>query len=283
MGAVYEGVDSETGEVVAVKLLSASLAHEPDFRHRFQVGNQVPAVRPPEHSAALFGFGEQDERLFYAMELVVGSSLEEELGRGRTFFLARVTRIGIDVAIALRHAHDRGVIHRDIKPGNLLMTADGHVKLSDFGIARFFGGTSRRPPAACWGPPNSCRPSRRMAGLSPFRPLQPGRRSLRAIGAAAVVSRQFASGNPAQAANGAARAAQRGGPGRAPSNCSRSYRNCWKRTQRSESPRRPCCCDGLRPWNMPYRLASPVAPVSPADLAKPIELAETKATAALVK
>ena len=75
------------------------------------------------------------------MELVPGSSLEEELGRGRDFSWREVTRIGIETARALRHAHDRGVIHRDIKPGNLLMTAEGQVKLSDFGIARFFGGS----------------------------------------------------------------------------------------------------------------------------------------------
>ena len=141
MGTVYEAIHVETGEPAAVKLLSVILAHEADFRHRFQ--SEIETLRQLNHPniVRLFGFGEEDEHLFYAMELVPGSSLEEELGRGRDFSWREVTRIGIDMARALRHAHDRGVIHRDIKPGNLLLTAEGHVKLSDFGIARFFGGS----------------------------------------------------------------------------------------------------------------------------------------------
>jgi len=87
----------------------------------------------------LFGFGQQDDLLYFAMEYVDGSSLEEELLRGRRFDWREVACIGIEVCRALRHAHDRGVIHRDIKPANLLLARDGRVKLSDFGIARLFG------------------------------------------------------------------------------------------------------------------------------------------------
>jgi serine/threonine-protein kinase len=139
MGTVYEGVHVETGEPAAVKLLSESLVHEPDFRHRFEA--EIEALRKLNHPhiVRLFGFGQQGDHLFYAMELVAGSSLETELGRGRIFPWREALRIGIQLAQALRHAHDRGVIHRDIKPGNLLLTAEGEVKLSDFGIARLFG------------------------------------------------------------------------------------------------------------------------------------------------
>jgi serine/threonine-protein kinase len=73
------------------------------------------------------------------MELVAGSSLEQELSRGRRFDPREVVRIAVEVCKALRHAHDRGIIHRDIKPGNLLVGANGQVKIADFGIARFFG------------------------------------------------------------------------------------------------------------------------------------------------
>jgi serine/threonine-protein kinase len=141
MGTVFEGVNLETGEPAAVKLLSAALAEEEGFRGRFEA--EIETLRKLNHPniVRLFGFGEDDTRLFYAMELIDGNSLEEELSRGRRFDWREVVRIVIEICRALRHAHDRGVIHRDIKPGNLLLTANGQVKLSDFGIARLFGNT----------------------------------------------------------------------------------------------------------------------------------------------
>jgi serine/threonine-protein kinase len=141
MGTVFEGVNLETGEPAAVKLLSAALAEEEGFRGRFEA--EIETLRKLNHPniVKLFGFGEDDARLFYAMELIDGNSLEEELSRGRRFDWREVVRIVIEICRALRHAHDRGVIHRDIKPGNLLLTAGGQVKLSDFGIARLFGNT----------------------------------------------------------------------------------------------------------------------------------------------
>ena len=141
MGTVYEGVNLETGESAAVKVLSAELGHEPDFRNRF--ASEIETLRRLNHPniVRLFGFGEQEDELFYAMELVDGVSLEEEIRQGRRFTWREVIQIGSQTCQALRHAHDRGVIHRDIKPANLLWTAEATVKLSDFGIARFFGTT----------------------------------------------------------------------------------------------------------------------------------------------
>jgi serine/threonine protein kinase len=141
MGTVYEAVNVETGEPAAVKLLSPALAQEEGFRDRFQ--SEIETLRKLNHPniVQLFGFGEQDGRMFYGMELIDGNSLEEELGKGRRFDWREVVRIALEVCRALRHAHDRGVIHRDLKPGNLLLASSGQVKLSDFGIARLFGNT----------------------------------------------------------------------------------------------------------------------------------------------
>lgn len=141
MGAVYEGVHQETGETAAIKSLAPGLARESDFRQRFEV--EIETLRKLRHPniVRLFAFGEQDGLLYYAMELVNGRSLEDELHEGRRFDWREVSVIGIQMCHALRHAHDRGIIHRDIKPANLLMTPEGQVKLSDFGIARLFGNT----------------------------------------------------------------------------------------------------------------------------------------------
>lgn len=139
MGSVYRAINEETAEPAAVKILSSSLADDPDFRQRFEA--EIETLRKLRHPniVRLFGFGEEEGRLFYAMELVEGSTLQQELQNGRRFDWREVGRIGLDMCRALRHAHDRGVIHRDIKPANLLLGPEGHVKLSDFGIARLYG------------------------------------------------------------------------------------------------------------------------------------------------
>jgi serine/threonine-protein kinase len=139
MGAVYRAINDDTDEPAAIKILSPSMSKHRDFRQRFE--SEIETLKKLRHPniVRLFGFGEQDGLLFYAMELVEGTNLEQELQRGRLFTWREVAEIGVETCRALRHAHDRGVIHRDIKPANLLLTTEGHVKLSDFGIARLFG------------------------------------------------------------------------------------------------------------------------------------------------
>ncbi len=140
MGAVYEGVHVETDEPAAIKVLAPLMSQEPDFRQRFEA--EIETLKRLYHPniVQLFGFGEQDGHLFYAMELVDGVSLEDEVHQGRVFVWRDVARLGIDISRALRHAHDRGITHRDIKPANLLLTREARrIKLSDFGIAKLFG------------------------------------------------------------------------------------------------------------------------------------------------
>ncbi|HVU89825.1 MAG TPA: protein kinase [Pirellulales bacterium] len=141
MGTVYEGILRDTGEPAAIKILSATLAHDDGFRERFK--SEIETLRKLRHPniVRLYGFGEEDNHLFYAMELIVGRSLEDDLQAGRKFAWREVTDYAIQTCRALKHAHDRGVIHRDIKPANLLVSQEGQVKLSDFGIAKLFGST----------------------------------------------------------------------------------------------------------------------------------------------
>lgn len=143
MGTVYEGTHRDTGELVAVKVLSASMSHDEGFRERFESEIKTLKILRHPNIVRLLAHGEQLGMLFYVMELVVGSSLEDELQASRRFQWREVSQIGIQMSRALKHAHDHGVIHRDIKPANLLMAATGETKLSDFGIAKLFGASGQ--------------------------------------------------------------------------------------------------------------------------------------------
>ncbi len=145
MGAVYEAVYDQSGPQqglrVAVKALSPQMASAEGFRERFEA--EIVSLMQLSHEGIvqIYGKGEQDGMLFYSMELVEGTSLEEAISSGRRFNWRETLRIGIQVCRALKHAHDVGVVHRDIKPANLLLTSEGRVKIADFGIARFFHNT----------------------------------------------------------------------------------------------------------------------------------------------
>jgi len=140
MGSVYEAWDDSSGMRVAVKTLSPHLAMAEGFRDRFEA--EIESLKKLRHAGIvrLYGYGEQDGILFYSMEPVDGTSLEEEIAAGRRFGWHETLDIGVQVCRALKHAHDHGVVHRDIKPANLLLTQDGRIKIADFGIARLFGG-----------------------------------------------------------------------------------------------------------------------------------------------
>ncbi len=142
MGSVYAATDTQTAQRVAIKALTPQLAMAEGFRDRFEA--EIESLKTLRHDGIvrLFGYGEQDGVLFYSMELVDGVSLEDELKAGRRFSWREVTNIAIQLALALKHAHDHGIIHRDIKPANILLYDEDHVKLADFGIARLFGTTS---------------------------------------------------------------------------------------------------------------------------------------------
>jgi serine/threonine-protein kinase len=142
MGEVYEAVHVETGQPAAIKLLSPALASTEDFRDRFAAEIDSLRILNHAHIVKLFGFGEQEGLLYYAMEYVQGRTLESEIIAGRRFTWREVTTLGIQICKALKHAHDHGVIHRDLKPANLLLTADDNIKLLDFGIARLFGASN---------------------------------------------------------------------------------------------------------------------------------------------
>jgi eukaryotic-like serine/threonine-protein kinase len=147
MGSVYEAIDATTGRTVAVKTLAAHLGDDPSLRRRFAA--EIETLKSLRHPCIvqLLAFGEEDGQPYFAMELVRGKSLEQLLRSGRRFSWQETVETSLDVARALKSAHDHGVVHRDLKPANLLFldepAADVRVKLADFGIARLFGASGQ--------------------------------------------------------------------------------------------------------------------------------------------
>ena len=141
MGTVYLGIHQNTGARAAVKVLAPAYGGDPGFRERFDAEiRSLEKLRHP-NIVELHGYGEEEGTLFYAMELVEGTNLQQELAQGRRFQWREVVRLGVEICQALKHAHDHGIIHRDIKPANLLLARDERLKLTDFGIAKLFGNT----------------------------------------------------------------------------------------------------------------------------------------------
>ncbi|WP_308307734.1 serine/threonine-protein kinase [Streptomyces sp. ISL-10] len=136
MGEVWRGSDEVLGRPVAVKLLLGQNA-DPQAAARFRMEAQTAARLNHPGVVAVFDFGTWDGRFYLVMELVEGRSLAEELATDGPLSPERVAAVAAQAAAGLVSAHRQGIVHRDIKPGNLLADSEGAVKIGDFGIARF--------------------------------------------------------------------------------------------------------------------------------------------------
>ncbi len=136
MATIYRATDTGLGRDVALKLLRPEYLQDPDFSARFRQEAQAAASLSHPNVVTVYDYGEDPSGPFIVMELVDGEDLATILRRSGTLPPRQVARIGAGVARALAAAHARGLIHRDIKPGNVLIGTDGRVKVVDFGIAR---------------------------------------------------------------------------------------------------------------------------------------------------
>ena len=143
MAIVYLAHDRELDRVVAVKRLADNLSHDRSFRDRFLREAQLAAPLNHPNVVRVYDFGhDPDGRPFIVMEYVEGGSLAEALARDGALNPARVVAVARDCCAGLAYAHATGLVHRDLKPQNLLLEPDGRVKIADFGIARTLDGTS---------------------------------------------------------------------------------------------------------------------------------------------
>lgn len=136
MGEVWEATDHVIGRTVAIKILKDEYMGDPGFLERFRAEARHAALVNHEGIASVFDYGEENGSAFLVMELVPGEALSTILERDKSLSADKTLDIVAQTASALQAAHAAGLVHRDIKPGNLLITPDGRVKITDFGIAR---------------------------------------------------------------------------------------------------------------------------------------------------
>jgi serine/threonine-protein kinase len=139
MAKVHQGLDRQLGRQVAIKVLAPPFDRDREFVERFQREARAAAGLSHPNIVAVFDSGSDDGTHYIVTELVEGETLADRLRRDGPMPQAEAVAVAVDIARALAAAHERGLIHRDIKPGNVMLLPDARVKVVDFGIARAAG------------------------------------------------------------------------------------------------------------------------------------------------
>lgn len=141
MATVYRGTDLRLGRTVALKVLGGVLVNDPDFVERFTQEARATAALTHPNVVAVHDQGISDGFPFLVMEYVQGRTIREIMAQSGPFTSAHALEILSSILAGLSSAHDAGFVHRDIKPENVLITNDGHIKVTDFGLARVISDT----------------------------------------------------------------------------------------------------------------------------------------------
>lgn len=142
MGVVWKANDLVLDRYVALKILRPEMSEDDDFVSRFRREAKAAASLSHPNIVSIYDVGEDQGLHFIVMELVEGETLRDRLNREGRLQPEEALNIAAQICLGLAHAHDNNIIHRDIKPQNILLTEVGHVKVADFGIARALGGVS---------------------------------------------------------------------------------------------------------------------------------------------
>lgn len=158
MGVVYRGYDTALQRPVAVKVLAPHLVWEKDFVERFLREARTAAQLRHSNIVTVYDVGEQGGNYYIVMGFLEGETLSQMVARRGPLSVAEVASVVSQVASALDYAHGQGLVHRDIKPGNVIVDKEGHVTLTDFGIARAVEGTRLTSAGAILGTPEYMSP-----------------------------------------------------------------------------------------------------------------------------
>lgn len=137
MAVVYKALCHRLNRLVAVKILKDEFLHDDDFRRRFHAESQAVAMLSHTNIVSVFDVSKTGDVEYIVMELIDGLTLKQYMSKKGRLNWREALHFTTQIAKALEHAHSRGIIHRDIKPHNIMILRDGSVKVADFGIARF--------------------------------------------------------------------------------------------------------------------------------------------------
>ena len=137
MAVVYKAYDSIEDRIVAIKILKEEFASNEEFQRRFKNESKAIAVLSHPNIVKVFDVSFGDLIQYIVMEYIDGITLKEYIERNGVLPWSDAVNISIQILRGLQHAHDKGIVHRDVKPQNIMILADNTVKVTDFGIARF--------------------------------------------------------------------------------------------------------------------------------------------------
>src|SRR5262249_31077495 len=135
MGEVYRARDPRLGRDVALKVMAPGEGASEERLRRFEREARAPGARGPPNLLTVFDAGRHDGAPYLVFELLEGATLRRRLGSG-ALPLRKAVDVGVQIARGLAAAHEKGIVHRDLKPENVFLTADGQVKILDFGLAK---------------------------------------------------------------------------------------------------------------------------------------------------
>lgn len=167
MGVVYKATDPLIDRIVAIKTINLGLAQEEKDEYEGRFYQEAKAAGRLSHPniVTIYDVGKSGEVAYIAMEFLQGRELRDILNDGQTLPVRQVLDIVIQVALGLAYAHEHGIVHRDVKPSNIMVIRDGHVKITDFGIARMESASVRTQTGMVLGSPKYMSPEQVMGKL----------------------------------------------------------------------------------------------------------------------